>query len=110
VKKIYYECQRCGNCCRWPGTVMLVKEEPERIAQYLKLDTETFINQYTTISPNRQSLTLISKPNHECIFLEGLNTCLVQDVKPKQCQRFPNEWNFPNWQDVCEAIPVEQSA
>jgi Fe-S-cluster containining protein len=108
VKKVFYECQRCGNCCRWPGTVLLGEGEAQRIANYLHLGVDAFINQYTTISPNRQGLTLVSRANHECIFLEGRNTCMIQEVKPKQCERFPNEWNFPGWEKVCEAIPVEQ--
>ena len=39
-----------------------------------------------------------------CIFLEGVNTCLIQPVKPEQCRGFPNAWNFPGWRDMCEAV------
>ena len=39
-------------------------------------------------------------------FLDGID-CRVNDVKPDQCSGFPNTWNFPGWQDVCEAIPIE---
>lgn len=102
----YYQCQRCGNCCRWPGLVRLAEGEADRIAAFLKMDVRDFIEQFTTLTPNRQGLTLISRENHECIFLEGKNTCLIQEVKPQQCSDFPNRWNFPSWREVCEAIEV----
>jgi len=33
-------------------------------------------------------------------------------VKPSQCAGFPNKWNFPGWQQVCEAkaIPMLEAA
>ena len=37
--------------------------------------------------------------------LDG-NRCTIQAVKPIQCRGFPNQWNFPGWRKVCEAIPV----
>ena len=51
-------------------------------------------------------LSIIDRPggNGECVFLEGLNVCRIQPVKPVQCRGFPNEWRFPGWRDVCEAI------
>lgn len=105
---VYYQCQRCTNCCRWPGTVALGEGEAERIAKFLKLEVTDFIDRYTDLLPNRNGLTLISKPNHECIFLEGRD-CVIQAVKPKQCAGFPNTWNFPGWREKCEAIPVVKS-
>lgn len=107
MSEVYYQCQRCTNCCRWPGTVALAEGEAERIAAFLKLDVDDFINRYTDLLPNRNGLTLISRPNHECIFLDGRD-CAIQAVKPTQCSGFPNTWNFPGWREVCEAIPVER--
>lgn len=106
---MHYVCQRCGNCCRWPGEVPVSEEEIAQIAAYLGISEQEMIDQYTEIRRNRAGLTLISRPNHECIFLEG-NECRIHPVKPEQCKNFPNGWNFPGWRNVCEAIPVPKDS
>lgn len=103
---VYYDCQRCGNCCRWPGLVKLREEEIEKISHFLKINPFDFIQEFCEILPSRGGLGLISRPNHECIFLEGKNTCKIQPVKPDQCSGFPNRWNFSGWEKMCEAIPI----
>jgi Fe-S-cluster containining protein len=105
---VYYQCQRCANCCKWPGVVRLREGEAGRIAEFLGLPVFDFTERYTQLLPARDGLTLISKPNHECIFLEG-NACGIQSVKPAQCAGFPNAWNFPGWREKCEAIPITAS-
>ena len=101
---IFYECQRCTNCCRWPGFVKLSEGEISSIAAYLGMAEFEFIQCYTRLRPQRDGLALIDKPNGECIFLEGRD-CVVQAVKPVQCGGFPNTWNFPGWRESCEAVP-----
>lgn len=101
-----YACQRCGNCCRWPGDVRITDEEVTQIAAYLGMSEERFVHECTRLNANRTGLSIIDKPNGECLFLEGLNVCQIQPVKPVQCQGFPNEWRFPGWRDVCEAVEI----
>ena len=101
----FYQCQRCGNCCRWPGDVLVDEGEIEAIAGFLSLPLDDFVARFTRLRANRQGLSLIEKPNEECVFLDGIN-CTIQAVKPHQCSGFPNTWNFPGWQKYCEAIPV----
>ncbi len=102
---VRYICQRCTNCCRWPGDVRLEDDEIPRIARFLGISESAFIERFTRLRTNRQGLSLIEKANHECIMLEG-NACRIHSVKPAQCAGFPNTWNFPGWQNVCEAMPV----
>ena len=102
---VRYACQRCANCCRWHGEVPVTDGELQRIADYLDLELYDFVAKYTDLRVNRAGLTLINKPNGECIFLDGID-CRIQEVKPGQCAGFPNEWNFPGWRDKCEAIPI----
>ncbi len=106
----HYLCQRCGNCCRWPGLVRLDRGEDERIAAFLGLDVADFVNRFCEVHPDRQSLSIISRPNGECSMLDGWNVCSIQSVKPRQCAGFPNAWNFPGWREVCEAIEVPREA
>lgn len=102
---IWYQCDRCTACCKWPGDVRVEEEEIEAIARFLGMETQDFIDQYTRLRTNRSGLSLIERENHECIMLEG-NSCRINPVKPEQCRGFPNRWNFPGWQQVCQAKPV----
>ena len=106
----WYECQRCTTCCRWPGDVKIEKHEIPRIAGYLGLSEEAFIEGLTRLDSNRRGLSLIEKPNHECIMLDG-DACRIHEVKPEQCAGFPNYWNFPGWRKECraKAVPVDEA-
>ena len=105
-KKVFYQCQRCTACCRWPGFVRIKESEIPRLAEFMGLSEHDFIQKYTRLTPQRNGLALIDKPNGECFFLEG-NDCVLQAVKPEQCIGFPNTWNFPGWQEICHDIPIE---
>lgn len=83
----------------------MTEAETARIAAFLGLGEEAFIQRYTALRRNRTGLTLIDHPDGSCIFLQGRD-CLIQPVKPAQCAGFPNRWNFPGWREVCEAVPV----
>lgn len=102
---IHYACQRCTNCCRWPGYVPVGEAEITAMAAWLGLSEQEFIDRYTRLRPQRDGLALVDKPNGECVFLHGRD-CVVQPVKPRHCKGFPNEWNFPGWRERCEAKPV----
>ena len=101
-----YLCQRCGNCCRWPGDVIVTPEEVGAIAAYVGMSEADFIQQRTRLSANRRHLSIIEKEDGSCFYLEGLNKCLIQSVKPVQCSGFPNQWRFEGWREKCEAIEV----
>ncbi len=105
AEPVWYQCQRCTNCCRWPGFVRVSAEDIRRIALFLKCGEHDFIQTYTRLRPARDGLALMDKANGECIFLNGRD-CQIQSAKPAQCAGFPNTWNFPGWRDVCEAIPL----
>lgn len=104
--KTTYLCQRCGNCCRWPGDVIITPEEVSAIAAHVGMAESEFIQQRTRLSANRRHLSIIEKEDGSCFYLEGLNTCLIQAVKPHQCKGFPNDWRFDGWREKCEAIEV----
>ena len=103
---VYYVCQRCTACCRWPGDVRLEVDEIPRIAGFLGMTEDAFIARYTRLRTNRQGLSLIEREDHSCIMLEG-NACRIHPVKPDQCAGFPNRWNFPGWRDICQAVAVD---
>jgi Fe-S-cluster containining protein len=84
--------------------VRLNDEEITRMTAFKKMSEHDFIQRYTRLRQDWQGLALQDKPNGECIFLEG-NDCALQVVKPQQCREFPNLWNFPGFQKICQAIP-----
>jgi Fe-S-cluster containining protein len=101
---IFWECDRCTACCRWPGQVRLTDEEINRLADHLNLTPDAFIQQYTRLNASRTGLALTDQTDGACVFLDGAN-CRVNPVKPQQCRDFPNLWNFPGFQEVCRAKP-----
>ena len=100
-----YLCERCTNCCRWPGDVKVSDSEISAIASFLKMKQDLFIEKYTRLRSDRRGLSLIDQPDGACIFLEGQD-CQIQPVKPDQCRGFPNAWNFPGWRDICQATEI----
>jgi Fe-S-cluster containining protein len=106
TNRIFYQCQRCTNCCRWPGHVKLTEADISAIARLLGLTEWEFIQRHTRLRPDRRGLSLLERADGSCEFLEGKD-CLLQAAKPEQCKGFPNTWNFPGWREVCEAIPIE---
>ena len=102
-----YVCQRCGTCCRWPGQVRLSTEEIAVIAQFMGMEEVGFIDKYTRLQANRSGLALVDQPGGECVFYQA-GGCVIQPVKPQQCLDFPNRWNFPGFENVCQAVFVEE--
>ena len=105
MKPPKYLCERCTNCCRWPGDVKVSEKEISAMAGFLQMPEDVFIQQYTRLRANRRGLSLIDQPDGACIFLEGQD-CKIQYVKPQQCRDFPNAWNFPGWRDICMATEI----
>lgn len=106
---IFWECDRCTACCRWPGQVGLSGGEIARIAGVLALDEAAFINEYTRVNRSRTGLALKERDDGSCVFLDGTE-CRIQAVKPQQCRDFPNLWNFPGFEAICRAKPTEVEA
>ena len=102
-KKIYF-CIRCGDCCRWPGFVHISGDEIDRMAAYLEIPIEDFIDEYTRLA-NGRGLSLTEKADGSCALLAANGDCRVYPERPLQCRQFPNEWNFPGFEAECPAIP-----
>ena len=103
---VLFECQRCGNCCRIPGEVRLLKGEPETIAAELGMSTEAFIERYTRLTRDRLGLSIVEREDDSCCMLDP-DGCRIQAAKPYQCRAFPNEWNYDGWQQICAASESE---
>lgn len=106
---VFYECQRCTACCRWPGDVRLGATEVDRLAGFLGLEVGEFTERFTRLRSDRRGLALLDQGDGSCVFLEG-EDCRVQPVKPQQCRDFPNRWRFPGFEERCRAVARELPA
>lgn len=100
-----FKCRRCGGCCRIPGYVRITQEERLRIADYLKMTQECFLELCTIPTIDRPgALSLGENPDGSCLFLRPDNSCDIEPVKPRQCQTFPLEWSVPDRDQFCQAV------
>ena len=84
----------------------MTPEEVAAIAEHTGMGEEEFIQQHIRLSANRRHLSLLAREDGACEFLEGVNECRIQSVKPEQCRGFPNKWRFDGWRELCEAVEV----
>ena len=61
-----FQCKRCGNCCKWHGFVRLKDAEVDAIAEFLNMQVDEFLAQYTVLTPDRRALSLTERENGEC--------------------------------------------
>ena len=85
------ECFRCGDCCRFPGFVYVNAEDIRQAAEFLSVDEESFIQEFTVLAPNRNQLCLAPGRGDDCIFLRE-DGCLIYPARPAQCRDFPLRW------------------
>jgi len=77
-----------------------MKTEPDKIAAFLDMDVYHFIEAYTLLTKDRQTLSLVEKENGECVFLTA-SGCRINPVKPVQCLEFPIKWKFKTFETIC---------
>lgn len=82
-----FACTQCGRCCTVEGYVWVGPAEIERLAAHLELSVEAFAARYLRRVGRR--LSLVEKPNHECVFWETGRGCTVYPARPTQCRSFP---------------------
>jgi uncharacterized protein len=99
-----FACARCGNCCRWAGTVRVSPDEVDAIAAHLGVAVAEFTARYARLQPDRRGLSLAEEPGGACVFLDGAGGCAIQPVKPRQCRDFPVAWAVPDVENRCQAL------
>lgn len=103
-----FECAGCGDCCRGtPGYVWVTLEEAERIARHLAMPLGEF--ETTCLRHVMGRMSLLEKPNGDCIFWERDAGCRVYDLRPLQCRTFPfwkqNIKNPSAWDRLASGCP-----
>ena len=83
-----FECTRCGACCTGsPGYVWVSETDIARLAESLGVTQEEFGRRY--LRQVESNLSLIEKPNFECIFWDRTAGCTVYPHRPDQCRAWP---------------------
>lgn len=83
-----FSCTRCGHCCTGkPGYVWVGEVEIARLCEALSLSTNDFGAKYLRQVGN--DLSLIEKPNNDCIFWDSQGGCTVYASRPNQCRTWP---------------------
>ncbi len=79
------DCLDCANCCKTTGP-LFTNKDIERIAKFLKLKPQQFIDQYLRVD-EENDYVLQQVP---CTFLDYDNKCMIYEVRPKACAEFPH--------------------
>jgi len=86
---LQFECQPdCGACCSNHDDyayVYIQSAEAERLAEFLELKLEEFLERYAAVDEDELILRM-DQP--DCPFLDG-SRCTVYPVRPLQCRTFP---------------------
>jgi len=86
-EKIFFQCQKCGKCCKRRGVVKFDKDDIRRAAQFLELSEDDFKKTYLRESKGKYFIFVPSRG--KCLFQNPDDTCRIQDAKPSQCSAYP---------------------
>lgn len=104
-----FACTQCGNCCTGaPGYVWVSEIEISALALRIGLEEREFRRRYTRRVP-RRGVSLVEKPNHDCVFFERGRGCTVYSDRPRQCRTWPF-WrgvlrDAESWQGAASGCP-----
>ncbi|RLB94316.1 MAG: YkgJ family cysteine cluster protein [Deltaproteobacteria bacterium] len=108
-----FQCQMCGDCCRGYGGTFVNEREIQRISEYLKTDTKTFLSDYCTLSGGRPLIK--TSESGYCIFWDKV--CTIHKVKPRMCRVWPfieailiDPSNWSVIKSMCPGIRTDVSA
>lgn len=81
----FFECRKCGDCCRGYGGTFVTDRDIKRISAYLGIEPEFFLSHYCEWSGNRPLIK--SGEDGYCVFWDEV--CTIHEVKPRMCKIWP---------------------
>lgn len=85
VPSDFFECQKCGECCKGYGGAFVSELEADRISRHLMIAPDRFIRDYCDRSGSRRLIK--TGESGRCIFWDRL--CTIHEVKPRMCKIWP---------------------
>jgi hypothetical protein len=80
-----FQCKKCGDCCKGYGGTYVTDSDINKIAEYIHVSPERFINEYCVLSGKKY--VLAQSDTGYCKFWNKL--CTIHPVKPKMCRAWP---------------------
>lgn len=77
-------CLDCANCCK-NHSPRFKQPDIKRIAKYLGMKEGQFIQSYLRLDEENDFVNQVQP----CRFLNDDNTCMIYDVRPSDCARYP---------------------
>ncbi len=82
-----FDCKMCGECCYGEGGIFMDTAEQDRVADFVGLKLEDFLEKYTEKRHGR-TYARVGATNF-CIFFEKEKGCTIHPVKPARCELWP---------------------
>lgn len=105
----YFECQRCGQCCKASGLPWDPLRTQE-IADFLKVSKNDLIERYYgEFSPDGKSFVFKEEKRKPCPFLQSekeKKSCTIYPVRPLGCRLYPFETDGGRGGVDCPAAKV----
>ena len=102
-----FQCTQCGECCTGFGGTYMTPEDVVRIAAYLGVGEEQFLDESCQMVDGMPVIAV--GKDGRCVFFKG--NCSIHTVKPRMCcawpfieavERAPSNWDL--MADACEGI------
>jgi Fe-S-cluster containining protein len=81
----FFQCQKCGDCCKGYGGVFVSRQEIRDISGYLNIDAVSFLKDYCQWSGGRPLIK--TSESGYCVFWDKV--CTIHPVKPRMCKVWP---------------------
>jgi Fe-S-cluster containining protein len=81
----FFECTRCGDCCKGFGGTYLTDQDMAAMAEHLGISVSTFKERYC--APSGQRWVLAQRSDGFCIFWD--QNCTIHAIKPRMCRQWP---------------------
>jgi Fe-S-cluster containining protein len=77
----------CGDCCKGYGGTYVSDEDIQRIAKFIDVAPESFVDRYCQISGGKPLLA--QADSGYCVFWDSVRMCTIHPVKPRMCKAWP---------------------
>ena len=82
-----FACQLCGQCCHGKGGIVLRGSDQARLAAFLALPLDEFLQKYTR---GQGAKVYLSEGADECcVFFTPHTLCTVHEARPDICRAWP---------------------